>query len=119
MTWHLDSAARAAAEARVAASTHRPENRETKIMSFTEAPALSPLSDLQRQVLDIARDLATIPDVGGRHHQYIVTRLGMGTTAYYQHLNRLLDSQAALAEYPVLINRLRRIRDARNAQRGH
>ena len=77
--------------------------------------------------MGLAAELAQVPpdardgpaDGTGRREQYIVTRFGASSTAYYQHLNRLLDSHAALAAYPVLINRLRRIRDARNAQRGH
>jgi hypothetical protein len=78
----------------------------------------SGLSDLQVRVLDVARDLPAIPN-NGRREAYIVTTLGMSATAYYQHLNRLLDSHAAEAAYPVLIHRLRRIVEQRNAARGH
>lgn len=119
MTSLLDPAARAAAEVR---ATARQITEGTKIMSFTE-PSLTSrhpgLTNRDVQILDIARDLATIPDGTGRREQYIATTFGASSTAFYQHLNRLLDSQAALAAYPVLINRLRRIRDARNTQRGH
>ena len=79
----------------------------------------SPLSQLQRDVLDIARDLQTIPDGTGRREQYVTTRLGMSYTAYMTHLVRLLDSHAAEREYPVLIHRLRRIVADRNTKRGH
>ncbi len=82
------------------------------IMSF------SVLSQQQRDVLDVARDLPSIPD-NGRREQYIVNRLGFSATTFWQHVVRLLDSQAAEAEYPVLIHRLRRLVDERNAKRGH
>ncbi|MBJ8342825.1 DUF3263 domain-containing protein [Antrihabitans sp. YC3-6] len=37
----------------------------------------------------------------------------MSAVRYYTHLNTLLDEPEALAAEPVLVNRLRRIRDAR------
>lgn len=47
----------------------------------------------------------------GSKDQAIATRLGMRPTHYYQTLDRVLDTQAALAADPVTVNRLRRIRD--------
>ncbi len=41
---------------------------------------------------------------------------GMSATQYYQVLNSLIDSPAALAHDPMLVRRLRRMRAAR--QRG-
>jgi hypothetical protein len=38
-------------------------------------------------------------------------QLGMSATRYAQRLNRLLDDPAALEQHPVLVNRLRRLRD--------
>ena len=76
------------------------------------------LSQQQRDVLDVARDLPGIRDDGSRE-QYIVNRLGMSATAYWQHVVRLLDSEAAEAAYPVLVHRLRRQVADRNARRGH
>ncbi len=43
--------------------------------------------------------------------------LGLSPTRYAQLLNALLDREAALAFDPVLVNRLRRIRDERRARR--
>lgn len=37
---------------------------------------------------------------------------------YYQRLNRLLDNPDALAYAPLLVHRLRRVRDARRAARS-
>lgn len=39
-------------------------------------------------------------------------RFGLGATNYYQRLNRLIDTQEALAFDPVTVNRLRRLRSA-------
>ena len=46
------------------------------------------------------------------------TQLGLTPTSYAQRLNRLLDNPAALAAEPVLINRLRRVRDVGVAARS-
>ncbi|PJI52270.1 hypothetical protein CTI14_45120 [Methylobacterium radiotolerans] len=45
-------------------------------------------------------------------------RLGMSAARYYQLLARLIDSEAALAFDPILVGRLRRLRDARSARRS-
>ena len=56
----------------------------------------------------------------GRKQLAIQDELGIRPARYYQLLNRIID---ALAAYPMLINRLRRIRDeSRTEQRrrhGH
>ena len=49
----------------------------------------------------------------GANEQAIGAVLGLSATAYYQQLNALLDRQAALAHSPLLVNRLRRQRQAR------
>jgi hypothetical protein len=38
--------------------------------------------------------------------------LGMTPVRYYQRLNQIVDTEAALAHDPVNVNRLRRIRSA-------
>lgn len=38
---------------------------------------------------------------------------GLSMTGYYQNVNRLIDSEAALAFDPILIRRLRRLREHR------
>jgi hypothetical protein len=43
--------------------------------------------------------------------------LALSPTRYAQLLNALLDREAALAFDPVLVNRLRRIRDEKRARR--
>jgi hypothetical protein len=53
---------------------------------------------------------------GGAKEGTIRSLFGLGVTEYFQVLNVLLDSEAALAYDPMLVKRLRRMRDAR--QRG-
>lgn len=44
-------------------------------------------------------------------------QLGLAPTRYYQLLNALLDDRGALEHDPVTVNRLRRVREARRAER--
>lgn len=52
----------------------------------------------------------------GAKEAAIVDELGLSAVRYYQVLTRLLDDREALSAEPVLVKRLRRIRDSR--QRG-
>jgi hypothetical protein len=49
----------------------------------------------------------------GAKEQAIRDAFGLSSTRYYQILNGLLDNPAALAQDPVLIGRLRRLRSTR------
>jgi hypothetical protein len=49
----------------------------------------------------------------GSKEQAIRETFGLSATRYYQVLNSLLDSPAALAHDPVLVGRLRRLRASR------
>ena len=53
----------------------------------------------------------------GAKERAIREELGISATRYYQLLNRLLDRPEALAQDPLLINRLRRIRDTKRGER--
>ncbi|MFD4911073.1 DUF3263 domain-containing protein [Kitasatospora purpeofusca] len=53
----------------------------------------------------------------GAKERAVREELGLSSTRYYQLLNGLLDQPEALAHAPVLVNRLRRVRDARRAAR--
>ncbi|WP_406113248.1 DUF3263 domain-containing protein [Kitasatospora purpeofusca] len=53
----------------------------------------------------------------GAKERAVREELGLSSTRYYQLLNGLLDRPEALAHAPVLVNRLRRVRDARRAAR--
>lgn len=76
------------------------------------------LTDRDRQILDFESD--------GRHWRYagskedeVRRRFGVSATRYYQLLNALLDEPQALAYAPMTVKRLRRLRTARQAARGH
>ena len=72
----------------------------------------APLTDEQRAVLDFEARWENARRDGAKV-QAIADTFGITEVAYCQVLNRLLDSQAALAHNPLLVNRLRRVRDAR------
>jgi hypothetical protein len=53
----------------------------------------------------------------GAKERAIREQLGLAPVRYYQLLNALLDDPRALAHAPVTVNRLRRIRESRRAER--
>ncbi|NEA42624.1 DUF3263 domain-containing protein [Streptomyces sp. SID11385] len=83
-----------------------------------EAPAApphpAPLSARDRDVLALEGESFTGP---GAKERAVRERLGMSPTRYYQLLNALLDDPAAEAHAPVTVHRLRRVREARRAER--
>lgn len=72
------------------------------------------LSEQDLAVLEIAARAWTGP---GPRERAVRERLGISPTAYFQQLNALLDDPRALAHDPITVNRLRRIRDTRRAER--
>jgi hypothetical protein len=54
----------------------------------------------------------------GAKEQAIRELFDMSTTRYYQVLNALIDTPAALAVDPMLVKRLRRLRASRQRQRS-
>ena len=73
------------------------------------------LSDRDEQVLAFERQWWKY---AGAKEQAIRELFGMSATRYYQVLNALIDSPAALAHDPMLIKRLRRMRSARQRARS-
>lgn len=68
------------------------------------------LSDLERAVLDMeTREWAST----AAKEDAVRDTLGLSMTSYYQVLGAAIDREAALACAPVLVNRLRRLRDER------
>ncbi|AUY50292.1 DUF3263 domain-containing protein [Streptomyces sp. CB01881] len=53
----------------------------------------------------------------GAKERAVREELGLSSTRYYQLLNALLDRPEALAHAPVLVNQLRRVREARRGAR--
>lgn len=73
------------------------------------------LSARDRAVLDFEK--RSWPSTGAKE-QAIRERFDLSATLYFQALNALLDRPEALAADPVLVNRLRRRRDARRQSRS-
>lgn len=65
------------------------------------------LTDQDRAMLELEREWWATQ--GGKESA-IVDRLGITAVRYYQRLNRLVETHAALAYDPVTVNRLRRLR---------
>lgn len=75
---------------------------------------LGELTDRDRAILTLE---AAWPRHGGMKEETIRAKLGMSPARYYQLLGRLIETEEALEFDPLLVRRLRRIRDARGAQR--
>lgn len=75
---------------------------------------LGELSDRDRAILTLE---AAWPRHSGMKEETIRTQLGMSPARYYQLLGRLIDTEAALDFDPMLVRRLRRLRDSRGRQR--
>lgn len=76
---------------------------------------MEPLTDRDVAILDIE---AQHWRHAGSKEQAIRTRLGISATRYYQLLGHLVDEPAALERNPVLVNRLRRLREQRRVARS-
>ena len=72
------------------------------------------LSDRDQQVLAFERQWWKY---AGAKEQAVRELFEMSATRYYQVLNALIDSPAALAHDPMLIKRLRRLRSTRQRAR--
>lgn len=72
------------------------------------------VNDQQRAILAFERRFYT---TASNKENDIRDELGMNPVRYYARLTALLDNPEALAAEPVLIKRLRRIRDSRAALR--
>jgi hypothetical protein len=75
---------------------------------------VSRLTDQERAVLEFEQQWWALP-VAKEHA--IRARFQMSGPQYYQILNALIDRQDALAADPLLVKRLRRLRDQRRQQR--
>lgn len=73
------------------------------------------LTDLELQVLDFE---SRWWKYAGAKESAVRDTFGWSSTRYYQHLNALIDRPAALAQDPLLVRRLRRLRAARAHQRS-
>ncbi|MGW2461863.1 DUF3263 domain-containing protein [Streptomyces argyrophyllae] len=69
-----------------------------------------------REKAVLALERRAFPGPGAKERA-IREELDLSPVRYYQLLNALLDDERALAHDPVTVNRLRRIREARRAER--
>lgn len=75
---------------------------------------LGDLTERDRAILALE---AAWPRHGGSKEEAIRTKLGMSPARYYQLLGRLIDTEQALEHDPLLVRRLRRLRESRTDQR--
>ncbi|PJI93986.1 DUF3263 domain-containing protein [Luteimicrobium subarcticum] len=73
------------------------------------------LTDREREILDFERQWWKY---AGAKETAVKELFGLTATRYYQQLNALLDSEAALAHDPMLVKRLRRLRSTRQRERS-
>ncbi|MDO5753544.1 DUF3263 domain-containing protein [Arthrobacter sp.] len=73
------------------------------------------LSERDEQMLDLERQWWKY---AGAKEQAIRDMFDLSATHYYQVLNALIDTEAALAHDPMLVKRLRRLRESRQQARS-
>ena len=84
-------------------------------MEETSLQITSPLSDLEVRILDFERQWWKY---AGAKDAAIKELFNLSAKQYYELLNNLIDRPDALAASPLLIKRLRRLREARVASRS-
>jgi Protein of unknown function (DUF3263) len=87
----------------------------SKPVPAEDGPAPRALEERERDILAFERHWWRH---AGAKEEAIRRRFGIGPTAYYQLLSRLIDDPAALAHDPMLVKRLQRQRAARRRQRA-
>lgn len=81
-----------------------------------QALAAGALTGVEARVLLFERAHPAAADQGAKEHQ-VLDELALSWTRYWQILNALIDSPAALAADPATITRLRRLREQRRSRR--
>jgi hypothetical protein len=75
----------------------------------------SPLPERDQRILALERQWWKY---AGAKEQAIRELFGLSAANYYQVLNALIDTEAALAHDPMLVKRLRRLRSTRHRARS-
>ena len=83
--------------------------------SGEEFSIAGPLNERDCDILAFERQWWKFP---GAKEQCIRDRFGLSATRYYQVLNGLIDRPEALAQDPLLVKRLRRLRSERQRARS-
>ncbi len=84
-------------------------------MSTAHHESSDGLSERDAAILEFER---TWFRLAGPRDQEIRERFGMSTTRYFQVLNALIDTTEALRYDPLLVKRLRRLRETRQRTRS-
>jgi hypothetical protein len=82
---------------------------------FSVAPDHGGLSERDARILEFEHTWWQYP---GAKEQAIRDLFDMSATRYYQVLNSIIDMPAAVEQSPMLVKRLRRMRDARQKARS-
>lgn len=85
-------------------------------MSLIQPAGASGLSELEIRVLEFERSWWRY---AGAKESAIKELFDLTPARYYQLLNDLIDKDAALVAAPILVKRLRRLREARTAARTY
>lgn len=89
-------------------------------MSSAEQPHADPDRDFSA-LGDRERDILAFEHEWWRHagakEEAIRSQFGLSAARYYQLLNALIDTPAAVIHDPMLVRRLQRVRDARTSAR--
>ena len=83
--------------------------------AVAQATAVAELTEREVQILSFERKWWAYADA---KEDAIRDLFGLTASQYYQSLNVLLDSSAALAHDPMLVKRLRRMRTSRQRERS-
>ncbi len=75
---------------------------------------IPPLGERERRILDFEREAWKLTTAKERA---IRERFGFSAARYHQLLNRIVDTPEALAYDPMLVRRIRRVREARRRRR--
>jgi hypothetical protein len=82
------------------------------------APATGPIGQLNDRDAELLAFERQWWKFAGAKEQAIRDKFGMSATRYYQILNALIDKPEALAQDPLLVRRLRRLRATRQRNRS-
>jgi len=87
-------------------------------VSNVQADTISPIGVLDARDAEILAFERQWWKFAGAKEQAIRDKFGMSATRYYQVLNALIDKPEALAQDPLLVKRLRRLRATRQRNRS-
>ena len=96
-------------------STENAQGAQTAQADSSSQSDQSGLSERELAMLDFERQWWRF---AGSKDEAIRAKFDVNATRYFQQLNKLLDSPEALAQDPLLVKRLRRLRDSRQKARA-